>query len=497
MRRSLFVALGVLELTVAGILLTIGLLLPVESAVRDNFKRVERVADNTEMQVVALRNQVGRVRDPQVQRFLKDLGPHLPRIKQRLQGDATFETAREASRSMGSLASAMEEWANAMDPALIQHLNDGTQRLASFLDDSVAKTAGQSAARLEKTTEALRKDAEVLTRLLKDAPPNLKAAREIHESLSRFGEGLDRASLLMDPERVKAMREGFKGMETSLDTGAAQVDKLASYTYPVVKLNGFKPPTVDEKSFWPEGEKIADGMRKGAKALKAAGKELDAQAASLPQLQKSLEESRKAVKQTRDALGRAIKDQDKLEAVLKTMPQNTARLAAELPALTADLTRVLREAERLKDVSASLRQTQKGMAAALEKLPKARQGMRDSAVRLRAFQKQLDEAVTSPRSKDTLRKTIELTDAAAQVVPLLAAQIEQLDTPHQGLEALSRNLGEVSGSLSQMEDTTVTVVTLLRWLLWCAAALAIVHAASQFLALRQRDERPSPLAGES
>src|SRR6266508_1268911 len=140
MRRTVFFALGVLELAVAGILVTIGLLMPAESAVRDNFARVERVTANTEKQVDSLRNQVGTVRDPEVQRFLKDLGPHLPRIKQRLQGDGTFEMAREASRSMGSLASAMEEWANAMDPALVQQLNDGTQRLASFLDDSVAKS---------------------------------------------------------------------------------------------------------------------------------------------------------------------------------------------------------------------------------------------------------------------------------------------------------------------------------------------------------------------
>src|SRR5262249_14870831 len=149
----------------------------------DNFNRIEKVANRTEQQVKALREQVGTVRDPEVRRFLKDLGPHLPRLKQRLEGDATFETAREVSQSLGLLARAMEEWANTLDPALVQSLSDGTLRLASFLDDSVATTAAKSAARLEKTTEALRKDAETLTRLLKDAPPDFKAARDIYESL--------------------------------------------------------------------------------------------------------------------------------------------------------------------------------------------------------------------------------------------------------------------------------------------------------------------------
>src|SRR5262245_38745974 len=229
MRRAVFFALGVLELAVASILLAIGLLLPAASTVRDKFDRIEQVVDNTEEQVAELRKQVGTVRDERVQKFLKDLGPHLPRLKQRLRGDVTFETAREASQSLGTLARAMEEWANTLDPALIQSLSEGTLQLASFLDDIVATTAGKSAARLEKTTETLRKDAEVLTRLLKDAPPDLRAARDIYESLSRFSEGLDKVSVLMDPERLKAMREGFKGMESSLETGAAQVDKLASY----------------------------------------------------------------------------------------------------------------------------------------------------------------------------------------------------------------------------------------------------------------------------
>src|SRR5262249_38293785 len=118
MRRAVFFALGVLELAVASILLALGLLLPAASAVRDNFTRIERVADSTELQVKALREQVGTVRDPKVQRFLTDLGPHLPRLTQRLKGGVPNESAREVSQSLGTLARAMEEWANTLDPAL-------------------------------------------------------------------------------------------------------------------------------------------------------------------------------------------------------------------------------------------------------------------------------------------------------------------------------------------------------------------------------------------
>src|SRR5205823_9689216 len=129
-------------------------------------------------------------------------------------------------------------------------------------------------------SEAFQKDATALSRLLNEAPPDLKAAKEIHDSLGRFGEGLDKMSFLIAEERLKTMREGFKGMEESLNTGAEQVGKLADVKYPSVKFNGIlEPPTVEQKSFWPEGERIADGMRKGARAMREANKEFETQAA--------------------------------------------------------------------------------------------------------------------------------------------------------------------------------------------------------------------------
>ena len=42
--------------------------------------------------------------------------------------------------------------------------------------------------------------------------------------------------------------EGFKGLETSLDTGADQVEKVADYTYPKVTVRGLKV-TVEGPTF--------------------------------------------------------------------------------------------------------------------------------------------------------------------------------------------------------------------------------------------------------
>src|SRR5206468_2553666 len=124
---------------------------------------------------------------------------------------------------------------------------------------------------------------------------------EIHDSLGQFGTGLGRMEQLLDPARLTTMREGFQGLDSSLSTGADEVERLSGYTYPMVTFDGLQP-VVDRKPFWPEGEKIAAGMRNAAKGATAAAKQLDSLAEDLPRLQESLRQSRKAAAATREVL---------------------------------------------------------------------------------------------------------------------------------------------------------------------------------------------------
>lgn len=365
MRRAVFLGVGLLELAAAVLLVLISVKIPGRSEVE---KGVTRLRDN--------QDQV-----------------------------------------LGSVAQGMEAWANALDPAMIRQMKEGTAQLAGFLQDQVAPAAASASGRLEKAVETFQKDAALLSQILTDAPPDLKGAREMYESLGRFAESVERVSFLVSAERLKTLRDGFKGMEDSLDTGAEQIERLAGFTYPVVKFNGLKPQ-IDEKAFWPDGEDIAKGMRKGAKALHEAGKEFDTQARNLPHVQRSLDESKLAVGRMREMLGKAVNNQEKLETVLKTLPRNTARLAEELPLLAKDLNRILRETERLSEISKGLKQAETLLAGAEQSWPAARQGLLDSAGRLRTMQ---------------------------QAEP------------------------EVAGDV-------VEVLTLARWLLWVLAAIAALHA---------------------
>ncbi len=415
MRRTVFLGLGLLEVTAAILLVILGLKLPGGAEVRESFKRVEGLTGEAGTQVTLLRDSQDQV--------------------------------------LGSVAQGMEAWANALDPAMIRQLRQGTAELAAFLQDDVAPAASRSAGRLEKAIETFQKDALLLSQILKDAPPDLKAAKEIHDSLGKFGEGMDKVSLMVSEERLKTMREGFKGMEGSLDTGAEQIERLASFTYPVIKFNGLRPE-IDEKAFWPDGEDVAKGMRKGAKAIREAGKELDTQAANLPHIQRSLNESRKAVGQVRDMLGKAVNNQDKLEKVLEALPRNTARLAEDLPLLAKDLNRILRETERLKDISTGLKQAQDLLASAEKSWPDARQGLLDSAARLRSMQK-------SEQGKESA----------------IGQQAHSLD-------ALGSNLEQIHAALPQTSENAVEILALVRWLLWVVAAAVTLHAAYLLFSVR-------------
>src|SRR5262249_17416764 len=152
--------------------------------------------------------------------------------------------------------------------------------------------------------------------LLRQAPPDLKVAREIHDGLGRFGAGLGRVNAALKTQRLDRKRDGFKGLQDALTTGAAQVEPPAGHTHPGVALNGLRP-SVEQRPFWPEGEAIAQGMRKAAKGSAAAAEEMKSLTEDLPGLQASLDESRKVADKTREALGTALKQQEKLEPLLK------------------------------------------------------------------------------------------------------------------------------------------------------------------------------------
>jgi hypothetical protein len=486
MRRAVFLVMGLLELGVAAVLVAFAWQLPGRSDIDQTFGRAEHVTERTGSQVKLFRQQVHDLRRPELQDLGKQLQAETKTVTGTLKSQSVdFDRLQTVGDALGDVATGLDGFGEALDGDNLGKVGQGLGETASYLDKQVAPTAGQAANRLDASTAGLREDAKRLALLLRQAPPDLKATKEIHDSLSRFGEGLDKMQELLKAQRLTSMREGFKGLETSLTTGADQVDRLAGYHYPVVTIRGYRPD-VEQRRFWPEGEKIADGMRKAAAGAKAADEEMAALEADLPKLRSSLEESRKVADKTREALAMALKQQDKLELVLKSVPEHSARLAEELPKLTGDLSRILRETERLKEVAVTLRQAQKGVDNAAAKWPELKANLSKASTLLRATQLQVREALDRRQEYEAaLKQSIVLAESFATLLPIYLESLDrQLEEQERGLDDLGRGLDDVGAAIPEYARVTHGLVGTARLLAWLVAGIVLLHGVYLVVSVR-------------
>lgn len=477
MRRLLFLAFGLLEIAVAVVLLSFGLTLPGSDEVQRNVGAVERVTVRTGRQVRLLHDQVHELRDPELRRTADRMQTQLHRVAGTLRSrNIDFETVRTMSRSLGDVADGLDSLAKTLDPTTLGRIGEGLGATATFLDEKVAPAAAQAAEHLEGSTQLLQEDAKRLAELLRAAPLDLKAAREIHDGLGRFSDGLDKMSQALKLQRFDTMREGVRGLETSLNTGADQVERLTRYSYPVVTFNGVKP-SVEQKKFWPEGDQIAEGMRKAAEGVSAAGKEMEGLAAELPRLRASLDESRKVAQRSKEALALALLQQDKVEPLLKNVPDHAARLAEQLPKLGQELARVLRETERFKELAVTLRQAQKGLDGAVERWPELRTTLTQSASLLRGAQVQMRTVLDNREEfEKAMTETVALTEEFADRLPSFTKNLDTgLADQEQAFAELAESIDEVSGALPAYAETASRMVQATRLLLWLMAALVGLH----------------------
>jgi len=473
MNRLFSTILGLLVLFAGTMLLVLSFVIPSPSEVDQTTRQAEEVTDRTSTQVKTMRDQVKTVRRNEMQVKAKELNDQLPQLTAMLRDrDVDYESLSAVNKSLGEMANGVEGVSATLDTEGIGQMKTGIGKTASYLDQKVVPSAERAAERLEKVTAGIKVDIERLTKLLNEASPDLKAAREVHDSLVRLNENVERLNLLIKEERLEAMREGFKGMEMSLNSGADQVAKLAKHTYPVVTFSGLRP-NIENKPFWPEGDNIADGMRKGAKGLAEAGKEFDQLAKELPKIRESLEESRKISNKTREALAKAIKEQEELEPLLKRIPKHTAALADEMLTLTTELTKILRETAQLKEVAVSLRQTEKGMALAMEKWPQLKKGLTEAATVLRTTQKHLDRALANQKKyEQTMKQTLTITDLFAALLPGYIDQLEaHLREQEEGLNNLSASIDDVRATIPVWGQTTRRIVVVVHVCLWSFAAI--------------------------
>lgn len=483
MRRIVFSTLGVLEILVAAVLIFL-IYLSTRANVADAFTKAERVTRRASNQVRLVQVQVENLHGPEVRELANRLQEQTRLLTAALQTkDLDFDTLGTLSDAVGDMATGLEGLANSFQAAQFDKLGTGLGETANFLE-KVIPTSAKSADDLEKATAAMQADARRLQLLLKETPVDLKAARAIHDSLARFAEGLAKFQPL-NLEHLDTMREGFRGMQASLTTGADQVERLDKFTYPVVNMNGLKPE-VTQRPFWPEAGSVAAGLRKASDGIQAGGKEVDRLTRELPKLRAALDESRQVVEQARDSLAVTVRQQEKLEPLLKDMPSKVGFLAEQLPALGKDLAQVLRDTGKLKEVATALRQAQQVLDNLSGSWPDLRTAMLRSATLLKNTRGHLHGFLQNRRQlEEARRQAVDLGESFAVMVPLLSEQIEgQLQEQDRGLVALRESIDEVGDLLPAYGTTMARLFQVGRLLAWLVAAIICLHGTYLLLSAR-------------
>ncbi len=486
MRRTIFLLLGFLEFVVAVVLVHLIYQVPSTTQVDRSFHSAERVTDRAGNQVRLLRQQVQGLRRMELQQLSKRLQNETRTVTATMRAQTIdFETVRSMRDALGEVSKGLNGLGDTLDPSGVGKLGTGLGETASFLDQKVVPGAKLAADHLDEATAALSADAQNLNALLRETPLDLKTVREVYNSLAVFRDGLDKMNKTLELKRFEKMKEGFEGLETSLSTGADQVERLSGYTYPVLSWGGLRME-VNQRPFWPEGDKIAEGMRKAAAGATAASKEMNSLATDLPKIRASLAESRNLVDKVREALGLALAHQDKIEPLLKEAPEHAARMAKELPKLGGDLSRILRDTERLKDVAKALRQSQKGIDTAVANWPELRRTLARLATVLKATHDQLDQALQHRREYEAaMQQTIQLADTFATLLPLVTNQLDsRLDEEERTLSDLSQSLDEVNSALPAYAQTTSSLLQTGRLLIWLVTVIVGLHGCYLMLSAR-------------
>lgn len=479
MRRILTPLLGVLEFVVAIVLIFITLSIPRPSEVGQSFDRVEDTTRRASRQVGTMRRHAAEVRRPEMQRFATQLQQQTQTITDTLKNQQVdYNTIVQLRDSLRDVSTGLDGFANALDPQKIGKLGTGMGSTADYIDKMLIPNATAVADQIDQLAVNLSKDADTFVKLLRDAPPDLRFAKELHDSLGKFDQGLEKMVQLLELKRLDAIREGFSGLETALSTTAGQVDKLSGYRYPAVRISGLKVE-VEERPFWPNGDKIAEGLRKATDGVRAAQKELDGLVTDLPQLRRALDESRKVVAQTRIALGQTLKQQDKLEPLLRDIPIRTAKIAEDLPRLLKGLSKIMRETKQMQEVSAALRQAQRGIDTAVAHWPELRTSLKRTSDLLRTSSQQLDHVVKHRADYEhALKQNTELAQTFAQSLPLFTRQFTtQLEEQEHSLANLESSLDEVGTTIPAYKKNAQDVVGAGRLLGWLFAAIVGLHGA--------------------
>jgi hypothetical protein len=248
MRRTIFVALGILEILAAGVLFTFVWLLPGPDYVHERVGRIERVSRQTSIQVRKLRNEVRRLRQgqPHVDRMAHDLQARLQELSDQLQRQPVdYSRLRGIHGSLGASAAALDELSDRPPPDGIAVAAEALGSVGSFFKavgaDDVARVLQAGRRELGRTRERwpeIQNGLRGSAALLRDTQANLKYLLDnrpgYEDSLHRSQSVLEGLSAAV-PMYTTQLGKDMEDQERSLSALAANIDEVTA-VIPEVKV---------------------------------------------------------------------------------------------------------------------------------------------------------------------------------------------------------------------------------------------------------------------
>jgi septation ring formation regulator EzrA len=294
---------------------------------------------------------------------------------------------------------------------------------------------------VQELTSQLRTQTKIVTGMLKEQKIDFDQVQIISNSLGDAAAGLEGISETLDADALGKLGKGLGTTASYLD------EKLA-----------------------PTAGRTADHLDKVTAILKADAKKLSLL------LKESASDPPPAID----------KQQGRWETLLKEVPEHSDRLAEELPKITGELSQILRDTQKLKEVGAFLRQAQKSIESASVRWPELRKSLSRSAFLLRSTQTQLQQTLKRRKEYETaLKQMVTLADAFATLLPLYSQQIDaHLQDQERSLDGLNQSINEVNKAIPPFAQTASRLVQTGRLLVFLVAGIVALHGAYLSLSAR-------------
>src|SRR5205823_9264774 len=176
-------------------------------------------------------------------------------------------------------------------------------------------------------------------------------------------------------------------------------------------------------------------------------------------------------------LALALRQQEKIEPLLRDVPEHIGRLAESLPRISGDLSRILHDTRHLRDVAGALRQAEKGIDDAVRRWPDLRKTLSRSAVLLKSARDQLDQTLENREEFEAeFNQTINLAEAFATMLPLFTDYLgTQLQDQEQALDDLGESIDEFGAAVPVYAKSASSLLQTVRWLIWLVAGVVGLH----------------------